>query len=218
MDAPGRQFTIQGSKILQEKQMSRNAKIILGIVGGLVACCCVAVLAVTVLLPRFGAQLMGDIIATDENVGEVARSMVDYDLPAGMQEEMAMNIPFVGIKTAVFSGSTQQSMVMLMQFPAALAGNEAEMQRQMEDSFGEQFTTQDQQFEVVGSENVTVNGQPAVFTVSESVGDDVTVRQVIGVFQSKDGSPAMVMAMAPVDRWQQDGIDRFLESMQSGGR
>jgi hypothetical protein len=195
--------------------MSRNAKIILGIVGGLMACCCILVLAFTVLLPRFGAQLMGDMIATDENVGEVARSMVDYNLPAGLQEEMAMS--FFGIKTAVFSGSNQQSMVMLMQFPAALAGNEAEMQRQMEESFSQQFGSDDHRFEVIGSENVTVNGQPAIFTTSESISDDATMRQVIGIFRSKDGNPAMVMAMAPVDQWQRDGIDRFLESMQRGG-
>jgi hypothetical protein len=35
---------------------------------------------------------------------------------------------------------------------------------------------------------VTINGQPASLTTSESVDSDVTVRQVIGVFQSKDGS------------------------------
>jgi hypothetical protein len=195
--------------------MSRNAKIILGIIGGLIACCCLAAVATWVLLPRFGEQILGDMIATDEGVDEVARSMVDYSLPPGMQEEMAMN--FFGIKTAVFSGSSEQSMVMLMQFPAALAGNEGEMRRQMEESFNQQFSTDEYQFQVVASEDVTINGQPAVFTISESVGDDVTVRQVIGIFQSKDGSPAMVMAMAPIDQWQRDGIDRFLESMQREG-
>ncbi|MFO7537008.1 MAG: hypothetical protein R6X32_02980 [Chloroflexota bacterium] len=195
--------------------MSRNAKIILGIVGGLVACCCILVLAFTVLLPRFGAQFMGDMVATDENVGEVARSMVDYNLPAGMQEEMAMN--FFGIKTAVFSGSSEESMVMLMQFPSALAGNEEEMRRQMEDSFGQQFSADGHQFQVIGSEEVTINGQPAVLTTSESTGGTVTMRQVVGSFSSKDGGPAMIMAMAPVNQWQQDGLDRFLESIQRGG-
>jgi hypothetical protein len=197
--------------------MSRNVKIILGIIGGLVACCCIAAMATWVLLPRFGEQILGDMIATDEGVDEVARTMVDYNLPAGMQEEMAMTIPFVGIKTAVFRGSSEQSMVMLMQFPSAMAGNEDEMRRQMEESFGQQFSSEDHQFQVIGSENVTINGQPAVLTTSESVGDGATVRQVIGIFQGKDGSPAMIMAMAPVNQWQQDGIDRFLESIQRGG-
>jgi hypothetical protein len=194
--------------------MTRNAKIVLGVIGGLVACCCILALAFTVLLPRFGAQFAESVVSTDENVGEVARSIVDYNQPAGLQEEMAMN--FFGVKTAVFRGSNEQSLIMLMQFPSALAGNEAEMRRQMEDSFGQQFGTDDYRFEVVSREEVTINGQPASLTTSESVESDVTVRQVIGVFQSKDGAPAMVMAMAPVDRWQSDGIDRFLESMQRG--
>jgi hypothetical protein len=68
----------------------------------------------------------------------------------GMQEEMAMN--FFGVKTAVFRGSNEQSLIMLMQFPSALAGNEAEMRRQMEDSFGQQFGTDDYRFEVVSRE------------------------------------------------------------------
>jgi hypothetical protein len=206
--------------------MSRNAKIVLGVIGGLVACCCITILMINVitgafawtvgvLLPQYGEQFMEDAITTGDGVNEVARSIVDYNLPAGLEEEMAMN--FFGVKTAVFRGSNEQSLIMLMQFPSVLAGNEAEMQRQMEDSFSQQFGTDDYRFEVVSREELTINGQPASLTTSESVENDVTIRQVIGVFQSKDGSPAMVMAMAPVDRWQQDGIDRFLESMQQEG-
>jgi hypothetical protein len=195
--------------------MSRNAKIILGVVGGLVACCCIALLAVMMLLPSFGAQFAESIVSTDESAGEVARSMVDYSLPASMEEGTAMNI--FGLKTAVFNSQNEQSIIMFMQFPSSLAGTEADMQRQMEDALNQQFSTGDYRFEVVSSEEVTINGQPAVLTTSESVGTDVTVRQVIGVFQSNDGNPAMVMALAPADQWQQNGMDRFLESLQSGG-
>jgi hypothetical protein len=195
--------------------MSRTVKIVLAVVGGLVACCCILILAATVLLPRFGTQFMSEIVSTDENVGEVARSIVEFHQPAGMEEEMAMN--FLGMKTAVFRGSDEQSLIMLMQFPRTLAGDEEEMRRQMDESFGRQFGIDDQRLEVVSGEEVTINGQPATLTTSESVDVERTVRQVVGVFQSKDGSPAMVVAVAPVDRWQSDGIDRFLESMQQEG-
>jgi BMFP domain-containing protein YqiC len=195
--------------------MSRNAKIILAVIGGLVACCCIAALAVTVLLPRFGAQFAEEFLDLEAEAGEVADSIVDYDLPAGMQEDMAIN--FLGIRTAVFTSEDNQRLIMFMQFPSALAGNEAEMQRQMEDTFREQFGTDDQRLEVVSREEVTINGQPATLTTSESVDVEITVRQVVGVFESKNGSPAMFVAVAPADRWQADGMDRFLESMQRGG-
>lgn len=195
--------------------MSRNAKIILGVIGGLVACCCILALAVTVLLPRFGSQLVEDFVVIEGDAGDVATSVVDYTLPTGMQEEMAMNI--LGMKTAVFSSSDDQSLIILMQFPRALAGNEGEMQRQMEDTLREQFGTDDHRMEVVGSEEVTINGQPATLTTSESVDLEVTVRQVVGTFEGKDGSPAMVVVVGQVDRWQQDGLDRFLESLQRDG-
>jgi hypothetical protein len=195
--------------------MSRNTKIVLGIIGGLVACCCIVALAFTLLLPRFGAQFAESFVSTDEGAAEVARSMVDFNQPAGMEEEVAVN--FFGMKTAVFRGSDEQSLIILMQFPSALAGNEEEMRRQMDESFGRQFGIDDQRLEVISREDVTINGQPATLTTSESADLERTVRQVVGIFQSKDGSPAMVVAVAPVDRWQADGIDRFLESIQSGG-
>jgi BMFP domain-containing protein YqiC len=195
--------------------MSRNAKIILAVIGGLVACCCIVALAFTVLLPRFGAQFAEEFLELEAEAGEVANGIVDYDLPAGMQEDMAIN--FLGVRTAVFTSEDNQRLIMFMQFPSALAGNEAEMRRQMEDTFREQFGTDDQRLEVVSREEVTINGQPATLTTSESVDMEITVRQVVGVFESKNGSPAMFVAVAPADRWQADGMDRFLESMQRGG-
>lgn len=195
--------------------MSRNTKIVLGVLGGLVACCCVAVLAFTLLLPRFGAQFAEEFLDMDAEAGEVAGGIVDYDLPTGMQEDMAIN--FLGVRTAVFTSEDNQRLIMFMQFPRALAGNEAEMQRQMEDTFREQFGTDDQRLEVVSREDVTINGQPATLTTSETIDTEITVRQVVGVFEGRDGSPAMFVALAPADRWEADGMDRFLESMQRGG-
>ncbi len=195
--------------------MSRNTKIVLGILGGLVACCCIVVLAGMYLLPRFGAQFAEEFLDLEAEAGEVAGGIVDYDLPAGMQEDMAIN--FLGVRTAVFSSEDNQRLIMFMQFPRALAGDEAAMQRQMEDTFREQFGTDDRRLEVVSREDVTINGQPATLTTSETVDMEITVRQVVGVFEGKDGSPAMFVAVAPADRWQADGMDRFLESLQRGG-
>jgi hypothetical protein len=143
----------------------------------------------------------------------VATSIVDYDLPAGYDEQGAMNV--FGFRMAFITGPDENSMIMLAEFPAALAGNEEQMQQQMRDAFANQTGTQNMDLEFVSSEDVTINGADATLATYEGTDSQGNnIRQIIGVFATKGGDPGMLMIFGDQDNWDEGGISEFLDSLE----
>ena len=135
--------------------MSRNTKIVVGIIGGILGVCCLIAIVAALVLPRM-FQNFAEGIDNPAEAAEVAESIVDYDLPSGFEEQGAMN--FLGFRMAFISGRDDQTMIMLAEFPASLAGDEEQMQQQMRDAFANRTGSQNVSLEYVGSEDVTING------------------------------------------------------------
>jgi hypothetical protein len=192
--------------------MSRNTKIVVGIIGGILGVCCLIVVVAALVLPR----MVGNFAEGFDNpaeAAEVAESIVDYDLPAGYEEQGAMN--FLGFRMAFIAGPSEQSMIMLAEFPAGLAGDEEQMQQQMRDAFANRTGAQNVSLEFVGSEEVTINGAEATLGTYEGTDDaGNNVRQILGVFEAKSGSPGMLMIFGDQDNWDEGGISRFLNSLE----
>lgn len=192
--------------------MSRNTKIVVGIIAGILGLCCLMAIVAALVLPRMFenfAQNVDDPAAA----ADVAESIVDYELPSGYQEQGAMN--FLGFRMAFIVGPDERSMIMLAEFPASLAGNEEQMQQQMRDAFANQTDSQNINLEFVSSEDVTINGADATLGTYEGTDDQGNqVRQILGVFESKNGSPAMLMIFGHQDNWDEGGVSRFLESLE----
>lgn len=192
--------------------MSRNTKIVVGIIAGILGVCCIIAIVAALLLPQMAerfAQNVSDPAAAEE----VAGSIVDYDLPSGYEEQGAMN--FFGFRMAFITGTSEQSMIMLAEFPASMAGDEDQMQQQMRDAFANQTGNQNVSLEFVGSEEVTINDQKVTLGTYEGTDENGTgFRQILGVFEAKSGSPAMLMIMGPSDGWDEDGISRFIDSLE----
>ena len=55
----------------------------------------------------------------------------------------------------------------------------------------------------------------AVISTYEGTDDQGNrMRQVIGVFETKDGGPGMLMIIGSQDNWDEGGISRFLNSLE----
>lgn len=198
-----------------ENTMSRTTKIVIGIVGGLLLLCCLGIGLAALLLPRAVQNFAENSITDDpEQVAEVGQSILDYELPPGMQEEGAMG--FAGIKMVfITAGSDNDAMVMLMQFPAIMRANEEEMRRQLEDAMTQQSGQQQFNMEVVSEDEVVINDQNSVLTTLEGTDENGnSIRQITGVFESKAGDPAMLMAISPITAWEEANIDEFIESLR----
>ncbi len=192
--------------------MSRNTKIVVGIIGGILGVCCLIAIVAALVLPRM-FQNFAEGIEDPAEAAEVAESIVDYDLPSGFEEQGAMN--FLGFRMAFISGRDDQTMIMLAEFPASLAGDEEQMQQQMRDAFANRTGSQNVSLEFVGSEDVTINGSETTLGTYEGTdGQGNNVRQIIGVFETKSGSPGMLMIFGNQDNWDEGGISRFLDSLE----
>ncbi len=192
--------------------MSRNTKIVVGIIGGILGVCCLIAIVAALVLPRM-FQNFAEGIDDPAEAAEVAESIVDYDLPSGFEEQGAMN--FLGFRMAFISGRDDQTMIMLAEFPASLAGDEEQMQQQMRDAFANRTGSQNVSLEYVGSEDVTINGSETTLGTYEGTdGQGNNVRQIIGVFETKSGSPGMLMIFGNQDNWNEGGISRFLDSLE----
>lgn len=195
--------------------MSRTTKIVIGIVGGLLLLCCLGIGLAALLLPRAVQNFAENSLTDDpEQVAEVGQSILDYELPPGMQEEGAMG--FAGIKMVfITAGQRNNAMVMLMQFPAIMQANEEEMRRQLEDAMTQQSGQQQFNMEVVSEDEVVINDQNTVLTTLEGTDENGnSIRQITGVFESKAGDPAMLMAISPIAAWEEANIDEFIESLR----
>lgn len=192
--------------------MSRNTKIVLGIVGGIIGVCCLIAVVVVLVVPRM-FENFADSIDDPVEAAEVAESIVDYELPSGYQEQGAMNL--FGFRMAFIAGQDELSMIMLAEFPSALASDEEQMQQQMRDAFSNRTGSQNVSLEFVGSEDVTINGEEATLGIYEGTDDrGNSMRQVLGVFEAKSGNPAMLMIFGNPNNWDETGIDRFLDSLE----
>lgn len=196
-----------------EKQggMSRNTKIILGVVGGLALLCCVAVAVGALFVQRAGQQF-AENIDNPEAAADTAAEIVDFTLPAGFTPEGGFSL--MGIEMVFITNQTEDSIIMLMSFPQLFAGNEADMQQQMEDSMAEQFGEEGITFQFVEAREVTINGSPTTVNIFEGTNDNgAPIRQANAIFESDSGKPSMIMIVAPTSQWDAADLDGFIDSL-----
>ena len=195
--------------------MSRNMKIILGIVGGIVVCCSLSIIVGIVVLPRVATNFFEESFIEDpEQAASVMEEIIDYELPAGYVEEGGMS--FFGIDMVFASAPTVgEGVIMIMSFPEALASDEEEMQSQMEQAFRRQMGRQDMHLVYKGTEDAVINGESAVLSIYEGTDENgVDVRQMTGIFQTKGSAPGMLMIFGTLDSWEEQGFEDFIASME----
>lgn len=194
-----------------KKGMSRNTKILIGVVGGLLGLCCIIGIVAFVFLRQVGSQFEQGF-DDPEAAAETAQGIVAYSLPAGFSEQGAMS--FLGIEMAFITNASNDSVIMLMSFPQALAGNEEQMRQQMEDSMAENFGDQNINFTPVESREVTINGQPAVVSILEGTNENgAIIRQATSIFEGDGGKPSMLMIVSPASQWDASNLDGFIDSL-----
>ena len=194
--------------------MSRNTKIALGIIGGIVVLCtCISVLGFFALR-QFGQNFGENAIAENpEDAKALAESMIDYDLPPGYAEEGGFNMFFakmVFIEDATAYGPT----IMLTQYLTAAYANDPQMQQQLQEQMVKSFGTGDTDFTLVGEKVVTIRDQEVTFLIYEGESYGTQMRQMFSIpFEGKSGT-IMVMIMGTVEGWNEEEIDAFLESLR----
>jgi hypothetical protein len=190
--------------------MSRNAKIVLVIAGTLFAMCCMLSATAILLLPKVAENT---VTQNPQKAREIAAQIADYTLPPGYTEEFSMDL--FTTKMVVISRPDHRGLMLMWMQISQLGMSREQMEAQMRQSLQQQFQSGVGALTKVGTEQVTIKGEPVTFTIYEGANTTTraSVRQEIGVFPGKGGT-AMLMITGAISAWDAVLIDDYLKSIR----
>jgi hypothetical protein len=195
--------------------MSRNTKIILAIVGGLlVLCLCAGVAAFGISawtaskVVNFAEQ---NIVSKPEEINASAADIADFDLPQGFTPDYGMSL--MGIAMVGYTANNQH--IMLMQFPAGMDLSAEEMEKQLKQAMqNQQYGNFSGALNVIEQKPVTIRGKETTLTIAEGKeGSGEGFRQASAPFQGKSGTAFLVIA-GDIDGWDQAMVEKFIASIR----
>lgn len=193
--------------------LTRNQKIIIGVVGGILLLCCIGGGVAWWAGSSLVNQVSQGFNSDPAKAQEVGQSIAAYTTPDGYTEQFSMEL--LGVKMVALAPDGSGPILMLMQFPEAMAGNTEQMQEQMSQAFSQQTGQSGFEFTTVEERDVVVGGQEVKLVVREgSNNDGDTMRQAFATFESDDGNVVMFMAMGEPGSWDDEVIDDFLASIK----
>lgn len=189
--------------------MTRNNKILIGaLLGLIVVCACSTTVLYGVL------QVSRNVsVATDEaGSAAVATSIAEYDAPAGYHEAVAFKV--MGVAMVALESERAGHGIMLMQFPASSELSQGEMELQFQQAMQRQTGQSGLKLTPVSHKTVIIRGQEVTLSISEGTNQNgYPFRQVTGVFEGK-GGPVLLVITGPTPTWNQAEIDAFIASIR----
>jgi hypothetical protein len=154
---------------------------------------------------------VGSVATTDQaEAAKRAQAVVNYTLPEGFTEQMAMGmlgVEFVFIADAPLDSNKDEvkTVILLAKLPEN-AGSEADLKKQAEEALSSQGGDKAREMKQVDSRQITINGQPSTLNVEEGQDENG--------FTAKNGGTALLLIFGPTASWNDAAIDQFLSSMQ----
>jgi hypothetical protein len=198
---------------VEETTNNNNKRIWIGLGAAALFCLC-AVVAATFTFYKVGQRVQDGMKTDPESASQAAHAIVDYELPAGYQEQMSMDLM---IYTFVMIGPEPQNsrsgpLIMLARFNE-MGANREEMERQIQQSFEQQSGLRGLAMKIVDVRKVTIRGDEVDVTTFEGKDDNgLVMRQLVTTFPAKNGT-GMLMVMGPAQYWDEGVIDQFVESL-----
>ncbi len=193
--------------------MNRTAKVILGIVVGLLALCIITTGAGIIIIRSAGTVLARSLQTDPQKASAIASSIAEYSLPDGFGSPYATRL--AGFSLVQYTHTDGHSHVTFFQIPNGIKVDPAEMERQFRQNAPDRNHSRADRIKMVNQVQGTINGQPVTLVVSEGTNsDEQPFREVSGLFQGKGGQ-AMVVYEAPLSRWDQAEVDAFLASIHN---
>lgn len=191
--------------------MSRNAKIGIGVIAGLLVLCVCVCGGAFLATSLFGGQIAKNMTTTDPaQVQAKAQQIIDYQLPPGFHESMAMNI--VMAQMVLFSSPDDTTQIMLMQMNPGTQSDPASIRQGFQQGMQRALPGGWQQ---VDRKTMTIRGQQVTVTTSEGKMSDGSVLRQMSTdpFNGKAGL-VLVSIYGPANNWPEEDINNFLSSIQ----
>jgi hypothetical protein len=181
--------------------------------GGAALFCLCAVVVAGFVFSRVGQRVQQGMKTDPEGAAEAAHAIVDYELPPGYQEQMAMDLLIYSVvMIGPDSPSESDPLIMLAQFNQSNIDRQ-EMEQQMRRSFEQQSGRRGADMQLVKVEKKTIRGEEVEVTTYEGTDENgIVVRQLITSFPGKKGI-AVLIIMGSTQSWDQSAMDAFIESI-----
>lgn len=192
-------------------QGSNKKTITILIILGVIVLCCILSAVGGILIMRSGMKYITEDMFTEDpaEVQQIASGIMDYDLPGGYQEQMAVNLFGMG-DMVMMTHDDRGQVIAFLQFKAGIPMDEDQVRQQMLDSMQQQGN-----FELtyVGEWPATIRGQQVMVQEYEGVSDEgVPTRQLTTVFEGDSGKIFLMIIGADAG-WDQTEIENFLGSI-----
>lgn len=198
--------------------MGKTTKTLLIIVCILVVLCiCGCVMGVVLMGAGGGAFMKYAVVDDPVEAQAVSQSMIDYQLPAGYQESMVMNMVIFKAAIALNVSDTISSpMIMIAEMPSLAAMDADTFRTQLQSGMNSAQGGENYSLTLVDQYSTMINGEEVPIFIYEGVSNEgLAIRQLIsGMFPGKEGQ-IMIMVMGASAGWNQSEIDAFIESIHS---
>jgi hypothetical protein len=201
------------------KGMSGTTKVLIGLgigCGVVVVLCC----GVVGLGGYWFTKAMESAVSKDPaTVQRVTGEIVTIDVPQSFRPEASIDTQFPfgqgSMQMAVYSDPAAKATLMLMQFSGETLANDPNFRGNFEKSMDQQFKKQVVQAEKSEKTDVTINGEPATFTIVEGTGSRSAgqVMQVTGSFRGKTGVAQFVLEAESPDFTREQALE-IVKSMK----
>lgn len=186
--------------------MSRNTKILLGVVAGIVV---VGLLCMAVTLLAGGA-LVGGLLSyvglSPQRVEMTAAEIAQFDLPAGFRSGVSTDV--AGVRVVTYEGDDGHSNITVVQMPGWESADLAQIREQLNIEGWSQETAQ------VEQRTLTIGGAPAVVSIGEGVNNEgQPFRAAAAVVDLSSGTTVIVFER-PLASWDDAEMVRFFESFR----
>lgn len=200
--------------------MGKNTKIVLGIIAGVITLCVCICASGWIVLNISGKVLQETIFQdTSEEAAVAAKEIIDYKLPLGYQEQMAMNMGFMQMITiADFQSADMENarpLIMIASISSDIEVDEEEMRLQIQLSIQRSSNRQGYDMKLVEEQEVTVREQQVNLMIYEGTDENGNpMKQIVsGLFDGKN-SKVMLFIMGQESNWNQEEIDAFIASIK----
>lgn len=188
--------------------MSRNTKILLGVVAGIIilGLLCMGAAVLT------GGALLGGLLSTvglsPQQVELTAGEIAQFDLPAGFHAGASTDI--AGVRTVTYEGDDGHSNITLVQMPG---WDGADLAR-IRESLNLDIQGWSPDVPEVERRTVTVNGAPVEVVIGAGVNNDDQPFRVATAVASLPSGTTVIVFERPTASWDDAETVRFFESLR----
>ena len=191
--------------------MSKNTKIIIGVIAGVLVLCIIACGVTALTLGWFGQRVVTNAVVEGEDTGSTQAEIAEISMPERFTAGGGVSL--LGIKMVVYESTNPNEVAVLMQMPVQSEIND-ETVRQLQEGMGRSSNRNFTNMKTIETRDVVVRGEPGQVIIQEGTDDQGNkYRLMLTAFQGQSGI-AMLMIGAPTADYNQAEYDAVVESIR----